>query len=231
MLSKHTPIAIIPARGGSKRIPRKNIADVNGKPLLAYPVETCLASGLFSEVVVSTEDDEIADVARQFGASIEMRPAELAKDTAPASLACRDLLLHRYEPDSRPKNFCMVYPMAIFLEAADLVESMRKLDGCDGVMGVSDFSIHPYKAMIEKDGYLAALWPDLNLMQSQQYPRTLGSNGTFYWGKTSSFVESPNFYPKLLKSHIIPPWKAIDIDTPDDLEHARRVKQRELDQS
>lgn len=224
------PIAIIPARGGSKRIPRKNIADVNGKPLLAYPVNTCLTSGLFSEVIVSTEDDTIADVARQYGASIESRPMELAQDTSPASLACKDLLLKRYEDDTRPDHFCMVYPMAIFLEPADLVESLNKLDGCDGVLGVSDFSIHPYKALVEKDGFLTALWPKLNLKQSQHYPRTLGSNGTFYWGRTSSFVESPGFYPTRLKSHVIPPWRAIDIDTPDDLEHARRVKRRELDQ-
>ncbi len=222
------PIAIIPARGGSKRIPRKNIADVNGKPLLAYPVETCLASRLFSEVVVSTEDDEIADIASQHGARIEMRPSEFAQDAAPASLACRDLLLRRYSAETRPESFCMVYPMAIFLEPADLVESMKKLDDCVGVLGVSDYSIHPYKALVEKDGFLAALWPELNLKQSQHYPRTLGSNGTFYWGKTNAFIESPNFYPKLLKPHIIPPWRAVDIDTLDDLEHARRLKHRDL---
>ncbi len=218
------PIAIIPARGGSKRIPRKNIADVNGKPLLAYPVETCLASGLFSEVVVSTEDRDIADVARQCGANVEIRPSELARDTAPASLACRDLLLRRYNDDTRPESFCMVYPMAIFIQPTDLIESMAKLDNCDGVMGVSDFSIHPYKALVEKNGYLTALWPELNLKQSQHYPRTLGSNGTFYWGVTDAFIASPGFYPKRLKPYIIPPWRAVDIDTNDDLEHARRIK-------
>lgn len=224
MSNTRAPIAIIPARGGSKRIPRKNIADVNGKPLLAYPVKTCLASGLFSEIIVSTEDVEIADVARRHGAEVEMRPYELAQDNAPASFACRDLLLRRYSDENRPVHFCMVYPMAIFLEPEDLIDSMDKLEDCDGVMGVSDFAIHPFKALVEKDGFLAALWPELNLQQSQYYPRTLGSNGTFYWGRTESFVASPGFYPERLKPHIIPPWRAIDIDTPDDLEHARRVK-------
>lgn len=223
MGKEQAPIAIIPARGGSKRIPRKNIAEVNGKPLLAYPVATCLATGLFSEVIVSTEDEEIAEVARQHGAHVEMRPDELARDTAPATLACKDLLLRRYTEEARPKQFCMVYPMAIFLEPADLIESMAKLKESDGVMGVSDFSIHPYKALVEQDGFLVALWPELNLQQSQHYPRTLGSNGTFYWGQTDSFVTSPSFYPKRLKSYIIPPWRAVDIDSPDDLEHARQV--------
>lgn len=223
MHNHRQPVAIIPARGGSKRIPRKNIAMIGDKPLLAYPIEICRAAGIFSEVVVSTEDDEIADVALSFGAEVEMRPEELARDQAPAALACKDLLLKRYSDEVRPECFCMVYPMAVLIEPEDLRDSMAKLDGSDGVMGVSDFSIHPYKAMVEKDGFLTAQWPELNLQQSQNYPRAVGSNGTFYWGRTDAFMRNTNFYPKRLRAHIVPPWRAVDIDTPRDLEHLRRV--------
>ncbi len=223
MENQALPVAIIPARGGSKRIPRKNVVMVGDKPLLAYPIETCLAAQVFSEVVVSTEDEEIAAIARSFGAKVEMRPEELARDTAPAALACKDLLLRRYTDALRPEFFCMVYPMAVLIEPDDLRNSMLKLDKCDGVLGVSDFSIHPYKALMEKNGYLTAIWPEKNLQQSQNYPRAVGSNGTFYWGRTEAFMHNTNFYPDRLCAHVIPPWRAVDVDTPRELEHLRRI--------
>lgn len=219
-----TPIAIIPARGGSKRVPRKNIADLNGAPLVSYPIRTCLQSGLFERVIVSTEDDEIAEIARTYGAEVDKRPDALAADRAPATAVIKDLLDRHFPPPSRLDNFCLVYPMAAFLTAQDLQASAVKLSDYDAVMGVSKYISHPYKALVEVDGNLEALWPDLNAQQSQNYPETYASNGTFCWMRTDAFMDCLSLYPKRLHGHVLPEDRAVDIDTLEDLKRARRLK-------
>lgn len=215
------PIALIPARGGSKRIPRKNIADLGGQPIIAYAIKTCLDSGLFAQVIVSTEDTEIAAIAEAQGAEVDARPPHLAKDSVPAKLVCQELLQRRFNDKSMPELFCLVYPIAAFLEPRDLIESAARMEDCDGVLGVSEYQVHPYKALIEQDAYLQALWPEKNAQQSQQYPRTYASNGTFCWVRTSIFLQTPSFYPPRLRGHVIPQDRAVDIDTPEDLAQAR----------
>lgn len=216
------PIAIIPARGGSKRVPRKNIADLNGQPLVSYAIQTCLAVGIFDRVVVSTEDAEIADVARQYGAVVDMRPDDLATDRVPATAVIKELIERDYSDANRPDHFCLVYPMAAFLTADDLISSHQKLAQFDGVMGVSHFTSHPYKAMVDVDGALQPLWPDLNAQQSQNYPDAFASNGTFCWMRTAVFLDCLSFYPPRLHGHVLPDERAVDIDTPEDLARARR---------
>lgn len=218
-----TPIAIIPARGGSKRVPRKNIADLNGRPLLSYAVATCLDAGLFDRVVVSTEDDEIAEIARGFGAEVDMRPETLAGDKVPATAVLQEFLERSYPNSTWPDHFCLVYPIAAFLKPQDLQESALALQDNDGVLGVSRFAVHPYKALIEVDGCLKALWPELNAQQSQNYPETYASNGTFCWMRTNAFMDGLSFYPKRLHGHVLPDERAVDIDTMEDLERARRL--------
>jgi len=217
------PVALIPARGGSKRIPRKNVADLGGRPLLSYAVETCLNADLFAEVIVSTEDAAIADTARAWGASVDTRPADLATDRCPATHVLAELLTRRYDTQTRPESFCLVYPMAAFILAEDLAESLALLDGCDAVLGVSRYDIHPYKALVERDGHLVALWPEKNLQQSNSYPDTMASNGTFCWLRTAPFLETPTLYPPDLKGYVMPSERAVDIDVPEDLERARKL--------
>lgn len=217
------PIAILPARGGSKRIPRKNIADLCGRPLLSYPIETCLSSGLFSEVIVSTDDPEIAQVALEYGASADTRPVDLAGDRIPATLVCAELLTRRFSEDTRPEAFCLIYPMAAFVVAQDLIESSALLAGQDVVLGVSHYPMHPYKALVARDGHLHALWPEKNLEQSQTYPDALAANGSFLWVRTAPFLELQTFYPPRLTGYVMPFDRAVDIDTPEDLERARQL--------
>ncbi len=217
------PIAILPARGGSKRVPRKNIADVNGHPLLSYAVNACLNSGLFERVIVSTEDSEISDIAHRYGAEIDTRPDALAGDRIPATQVVKELLERNYPDSGWPDHFCLVYPVAAFLQPSDLVDSLPALSGSDGVMGVSRYAIHPYKALVEKDGHLQALWPELNIQQSQNFPETYASNGTFCWMRTRAFLDCMSFYPEKLCAHVIPEERAVDIDTLDDLEKARKM--------
>lgn len=216
-------IAIIPARGGSKRIPRKNIALLGGKPMIAYPIAACCSAGIFDEVIVSTEDRRIAEIARLHGATVDTRPQELAEDRVPASAACAELLHRRFADKMIPDWFCLVYPIAAFIEAEDLVASFQRRYDAHGVMGVSGYRMHPYKAMVERDGFMTPLWPEENARQSQTYPETFASNGTFCWMRTEVFLASPGFYPERLKSHVLPPDRAVDIDKPADLDYARKL--------
>lgn len=218
-----TSIAIIPARGGSKRIPRKNIADLGGRPMIAYPIAACRASGLFDDVVVSTEDPEIAEISRTAGATVDDRPAELAADRVPAALACQELLARRYSDETRPDWFCLVYPMAAFINPDDLITAAADRNGADAVLGVSAYPMHPYKALVDRDGFMRPLWPEENARQSQSYPDTYASNGTFCWVRVSPFMAAPSFYPDRLRAHVMTPDRATDIDTPEDLDHARRL--------
>lgn len=215
------PIAIIPARGGSKRTPRKNIADLAGHPLLSYPVRAAQESGLFSRVIVSTDDAEMADVARAYGADVSMRGQGLSDDVAPVKAVCADLLR---QMDPRPEWFCCIYATAALLLADDLRASYALADdGCDGVMGVSGYPIHPYKAMkLDEAGNMVPLWPELNALKSQAHPHVAASNGTLYWVRTSVFLERPDFYPERLRGYEVPADRVQDVDTPDDLETLRR---------
>lgn len=224
------PVVIIPARGGSKRIPRKNIIDVCGKPMLAWAVETALSTDLFSSVIVTTEDKEIADVALKHGADVALRPDDLATDTAEEIYAYQHVIS---DLSVQPEYFCAIYPTAILLKADDLVQSYNLLDEeTDVVMGVSEYPIHPYKALKnEGTGFLGMVHPhECNNLRSQDYPYYVASNGTFYWFKTASFMKEPNYFPEKLRGHVVPRDRAVDIDVPDDLTLAKVLKHHQLGQ-
>jgi N-acylneuraminate cytidylyltransferase len=217
-------VAIIPARGGSKRLPRKNVLEVAGRPMLAYPIFCALESELFDAVLVSTDDEEIAELARRAGASVIDRPAELAVDRSTVVQVC----LHALEViDGRlPGVFCCIYATAIFLTPKHLRASGKLLDAAppaDVVMGVSEYHIHPVLALKEGDGYLTRMWPEYSGVQSQFYPCLVASNGTLYWARTDAFRRERTFYANRLRGYLIPRHEAVDIDTSEDLELARRM--------
>lgn len=219
-------IAIIPARGGSKRLPRKNILPLAGQPMLQYPVRAALASGVFDEVIVTTDDPEIADIARQAGASIWDRPPELATDQAKVDEVCAGIIAIMHKHNTAPDAFCCIYATAAFLQAEDFQRSaqrMQQAPAVDVVMGLSEFVMHPYKAMVEQDGYLTPLFPKETDAKSQTYPPMFASNGTFYWARTDYFREHPNFYAPRLAGYALPATRAVDIDTPDDYAYATRL--------
>jgi len=221
-----TKVAIIPARGGSKRLPRKNILPVLGKPILFYPVTTSLKSGLFDQVIVSTEDSEIKEAAKNAGARVMDRPVELAQDRASVVQVCLNVLDELFKEGIQPKYFCCIYATAIFITPEDLKESfllMTKNPETSIVMGVSEFNLQPVQALEDKDGYLRLKWLEYKELQSQFQPQLVASNGTLYWGVTSSFLESKSFYLKKLKGYKIPWIKAIDLDTPEDLRIAQMI--------
>lgn len=163
-------IAIIPARGGSKRIPRKNIKPFLGKPIIAYSIEAALGSGVFDEVMVSTDDEEIAAIARKYGAKVPFfRSEKTASDTATTVDVLREVL-QTYEEMGQEFDYCMnLYPCAPFVTAQRIKDAMQTLIEKDGdeVLNVVRFSFPPQRAHIIKDGYLFYQYPEYRLWRSQ----------------------------------------------------------------
>jgi CMP-N-acetylneuraminic acid synthetase len=220
-----TRVAIIPARGGSRRLPGKNILPVLGNPALFYPVQAALKSGLFDQVIVSTEDEKIRHMAEQSGARVMDRPKVLARDRASVVQVCRDVL-ERLSPEGiQPAQFCCVYATAVFITPEDLQASFQLMDACpdtDGVMGVSRFNLQPVQALeIGGDGYMKPRWPEYAGLQSQCHPKLLASNGSLYWADTQAFLRQNSFYTDHLKGYEIPWIRAIDMDTPDDYKNVQ----------
>ena len=175
-------IAIITARGGSKRIPGKNIKDFCGKPIIAYSIEAALKSELFDEVMVSTDSAEIADVARRCGAAVPfMRSEATANDYA----TTRDVLeevIASYQARGRNFDwFCCIYPTAPFVTAEKLVRAYEKLreTGADSLMPVVQYSFPPQRAMVIRDGELVYQFPEFVTHRSQDLESVFHTAGSF----------------------------------------------------
>ena len=211
-------IAIIPARGGSKRLPRKNILQVNGKPMLSHTIGTALGSNLFDDVVVSTEDNEIAGVAKAAGATVVKRPIELAQDNSTVVQVCSHVIsLPEY---AHVEVFCCLYATAILVHIGDLIKSIELLDTgpeANFIMCVSHYNYHPVQALKRNGEYLQMMWPEYKGIQSQSYPEVVVSNGTFYWARREAFLNNQSFYGDRLKGYLIPCERAVDVDSMDDL--------------
>jgi pseudaminic acid cytidylyltransferase len=219
-------LAIIPARGGSKRLPRKNVLPVLGRPMIEYPITAALRSDLFDEVIVSTEDKEIAGVAESAGARVMDRPMELATDKSTVTEVCLYVLDELEKIGKKPKKFCCIYATAIFLRPQDLIESynlLMKDPPCEAVMGVSEYNLHPVQALVEKHGFLEWMWPEYEDLKSQLYPHLVCSSGSIYWNVTDTFKEKKTFYVKRLKGYEIPRGRAVDIDTEEDYRVAKAL--------
>lgn len=212
-------IAVIPARGGSKRIPRKNIKIFSGKPMIAYAIEASLASGIFDHVVVSTDDHEIKVIAEQFGAQVPFeRPAELADDHTPtvpviehAIKAC-ELLgwdIHAV---------CCVYPAVPFIKDDDLHAALKLLEksGAAYTFPVTEFSSTIQRALKRNEnGTLNPFFPEYELTRSQDLVPAYHDAGQFYWGWRESWFNNSRIHSSGV-GLIIPNWRVVDIDTNDD---------------
>jgi CMP-N-acetylneuraminic acid synthetase len=219
-------VALIPARGGSKRLPRKNILPVLGRPMLHYPVKAALDSGCFDRVIVSSEDDEIRDIAMGAGGQVMDRPDHLAQDRSTVAQVCLDILARLAEQGTKPDWFCCIYATAIFITPEDLCSSfavVEKNTRANCVMGVSDFNLQPLQSM-EKDenGFLKPRWREC-MLQSQFHPDLVAGNGTICWCRTECFLEQKSFYTDKMVGYKIPWIRAIDLDTHEDYDIACRI--------
>jgi pseudaminic acid cytidylyltransferase len=216
-------IAIIPARGGSKRLPRKNIVDFLGRPIIAYTIDAAYESGCFERVVVSTEDDEIAGVAQRCGAAVEPRPTNLATDMTGVVDVCLDVLEREAARGRRWPIMGCLYPTAPLRSAADIRATVALLRPgiCEFAMGVTSYDLQPHLALkLAPDGGLAPMWPDLIDCRASDLPPLRISNGTTYAVLAEAFCRARTFYGPGLRGYDMPRKRSIDIDTSDDLDFA-----------
>jgi pseudaminic acid cytidylyltransferase len=212
-------IAIIPARGGSKRIPRKNIKLFHGKPLIAYSIETALASGLFSEVVVSTDDTEIAEVARSYGASVPfVRPKELSDDFTTSGAVVTHAMKWLQENGREFNYLCTIYATAPFLQASYLKEALDKLKNSSAKYAFSCTSM-PFPIQrtfkITPNERCEMFWPEHFAKRSQDLEVAYQDAGQFYFNKLSQKSNELIFGHDSIPI-ILPRYLVQDIDDTED---------------
>ena len=211
------PVCIIPARGGSKRIPRKNLLIIDGIPILNRTIKSAQKAGIFSKIIISTDDDEAFEIARSSGVIAYRRPAALGADDAPVVSVCADVLEHFGILD----DFCCIYATACLLKPATLISShdyFRQERSVNVLMGVSRFNYPPVQALrVDNNGWASMLMPEFKGVRSQLHPTTHVSNGTFCWGRALEFREELTFYSKRLKTFLIDDQEVCDLDYPHDI--------------
>jgi pseudaminic acid cytidylyltransferase len=219
-------IAVIPARGESKRIPRKNIKVFAGQPMIAYAITAAKKSGLFDHVLVSTDDEEIATVAKQWGAEVPfLRPEELANDyaaTVPViAHAIRECELIGWQTSYA----CCIYPGVPFIEISDLKGTFKQIESgqADYSFPVAEFPSAIQRAMKKNiDGVIQPFYPEFELTRTQDLEPAYYDAGQFYWGTSQAWLNNPRIHSSGL-GYVIPSWRVVDIDTPEDWERAERL--------
>ena len=208
-------IAIITARGGSKRIPNKNKKDFLGKPIMCYSIEAALSSGLFEEVMVSTDDEEIAQIARDTGANVPfMRSAATANDFATTDDVLMEVLAEYEKRGQTFEYMACIYPTAPFVTAGKLQEAFRilKEQNASGVMPVVRFSFPPQRGMAVKDGRLAYCYPENAMKRSQDLEAIYHDCGQFYFYRTNEYRACKGDLKDGYVPIIVPETQVQDID-------------------
>jgi len=208
-------IAIIPARGGSKRIPRKNIKSFMGKPIIAYSIEAALQSGLFEEVMVSTDDDEIAGIARECGAKVPlMRSAETSNDYAGTADVILEVL-EMYEMLGRKfDTVCCIYPTAPFVTLDRLTEAYSKLtEGIDSVFTCVAYSYPVQRSLHIVDERISLVYPEYAASRSQDLEPFYHDAGQFYVTRTTAFNQEKTFWGQNTVGLILSELEVQDLDT------------------
>ena len=217
-------ICIIPARGGSKRIPGKNIKDFLGKPLIAYSIEAALNSKVFSDVIVSTDDEAIANVAREFGASVPFfREASLSDDYATSTDVIKDAIRRA---NSSFSDVCCLYATAPLITAEILKEVADefKKDECKFLFSATAFDFPIQRAIkLDENARVSMFYPQFERTRSQDLEPAFHDAGAFYFGKKEAWLECSAIFVPHSKAYLLPRNLVCDIDTIEDFEFAKKL--------
>ncbi|MBS1630817.1 MAG: pseudaminic acid cytidylyltransferase [Bacteroidetes bacterium] len=212
-------IAIITARGGSKRIPRKNIKSFSGKPIICYSIEAALSSGIFDTVMVSTDDEEIATVAKQAGGEVPfLRSAGASNDFATTADVLAEVL-EQYQAIGQSFQYsCCIYPTAPFVTADKLKTAFEILQQthADSVIPVTRFSFPIWRSFHMKEGKLEYNWPEHAKTRSQDLPASFHDCGQFYFFDTAKFIETKSLVSANTFGIEVPESEVQDIDNEED---------------
>ena len=217
---RNKPLAIIPARGGSKRFPRKNIALLGGKPLLAYAIEVALESNIFDTVCVSSEDDEILRLAEKHGAHMALkRPVELSQDLTPLTEVCKYLLRYFKTAGRNYSEFGLLLTTNPLRTSKDLINAYRifKSQDANFCMSLVEYSHPPQRAVWMESGFVRPYFGSQYMTQTQRLETLYRHDGTIIFGKAKSFFEMGAFYSEKVVPYIIPAERSVDIDSSFDL--------------
>lgn len=214
-------IAIIPARGGSKRIPRKNIKDFCGKPIIGYSIEAAINSGCFERVIVSTDDVEIANVAIRYGAEVpQLRSASNSNDHATIVDVVEEVLANLKENDNvEPKYICCIFATAPFVTGDRIFRSFNKMIDCGkkGIFPIVEYSYPIQRSLeIKSDQTVGMVWPEHLLSRSQDLPARYHDSGQYYWAKVTNVLSEKTLFINSCMSEPISALNAQDIDVMDD---------------
>lgn len=217
-------LAVIPARGGSKRIPRKNIKPFCGKPMIAWSIEAALASGCFDRIIVSTDDEEITAVARDWGAEVPFfRPVELSGDHAGTIPVIAHAVQWQQANGKAADQVCCIYATAPFVQAQDLQTGFQTLldTGVDYAFSVTSFAFPIQRAIrITKEHRVEMFHPEHFHTRSQDLEEAFHDAGQFYWGKADAWLAGKPIFSPDAAPVILPRHRVQDIDTPEDWERA-----------
>jgi len=217
-------IAVIPARGGSKRIPRKNIKKFLGKPIISYSIEAAINSKCFDKVVVSTDDQEIADIAIKLGAYVPfLRPKDLSEDYSCTVPVVKHTIEWFNDHGQFPTNVCLIYATAPFVKPSMLIESYKLFnkENVDYCFAVTSFPFPIQRAIkITHEGRVEMFQPEHFTTRSQDLEESYHDAGQFTWGKSESFLNNKPSFSKYSIPYILPRYLVQDIDTLEDWHRA-----------
>lgn len=213
-------LAVIPARGGSKRIPRKNIKPFCGKPMIVWSIEAARLSGCFEHVVVSTDDDEIAEVARSHGAEVPfLRPKELSDDYTGTVPVIAHAIKHFHERGILPAQICCVYATAPFVKPDDIRNALNEMTktGSDYAFSVTSYSFPIQRALrVNASGGAEMFYPEHLSTRSQDLEEAFHDAGQFYWGQAEAWLTGRPIFGARSRAIILPRYRVQDIDTAED---------------
>lgn len=215
-------LCIIPARGGSKRIPRKNIIDFCGKPLMTYSIENALNSGIFDKVVVSSDDEEILQVAREFGAEALMREKELSDDFSSSSKVIKSV---SEKIGAGYENICCLYATAPLIDAEILKKAYEEFikGNFNFLFGAVEFDYPIQRAFYLKEKKVYMFDEGQYTMRSQDLEKAYHDAGAFYFGKKEAWLKEEMIFTPNSSVYLLPRNLVCDIDTPQDLEFAKKL--------
>lgn len=220
-------LAVIPARGGSKRIPRKNIRVFCGKPIIAWSIKAACESGCFDRITVSTDDPEIAEVARAEGAEVPfLRPAALSDDYTPTIPVVQHAVREIAAEGTQPDQICCIYATAPFVSAADLRRGLGVLETAKSLfaMSVTSFPYPIERALrLRQDGHVEMFLPEYVQTRSQDLEEAYHDAGQFYWGSLAGWMSGKPLIGPNTAAVVLPRSQVQDIDTPEDWTRAENM--------
>lgn len=217
-------IAVIPARGGSKRIPRKNIRDFCGHPIIAKPIEEAIRSECFDRIIVSTDDLEIAAVSRKYGAEVPfIRPANLSDDHTGTTRVIAHAIGWVTEHIQLVTNVCCIYPAAPFVRAEDISRGLQILEEADAdyALAVTNYAFPIQRAIrINKDRRIEMFQSEYFNTRSQDLEEAWHDAGQFCWGRAEAWLEAKPVFDRGTAPVLLPRYRVQDIDTQEDWHRA-----------